>query len=122
MAWNKSDLVQTKFAEIINQTENPTILDWGAVDSGFYTAAKLDPQFRYFISTNADDAEAKEARINAISRKEFDYIIVRDFDFSLENLSEDARTLLKNYEVVAQQEQQCEEYLRTYTLLRRRTA
>ena len=120
MAKKKEDLVQTRFAAIINQTPDASILDWGAVDSGFYTAAGLDPQFRYFIHTNAEGPEADQARLEAIRAEEFDYIVIRDFDDWEGELPDNYRILLEHYEIVTTEYQECEEVDRAYTLLARR--
>lgn len=122
MAKNREDLVQTRFAAIVNETENASLLDWGAVDSGFYTAAGLDPQFRYFIRTNAEGPEADEARLEAIRNRKFDYIIVRDFNDWEGELPENYQVLLEYYEIVTVEYQECEGVDRAYTLLRRRSA
>ena len=122
MGLRLEDRVQTRFAALINQTPDASILDWGAVDSGFYTAAGLDPQFRYFIHTNAEGPEADEARLAAIRNGEFDYIIVRDFDDWEGELPENYQVLLAHYEVVTVEYQETEGVERPYTLLRRRAA
>ena len=122
MAKNRENLVQTRYAAIINGTPDASILDWGAVDSGFYTAAGLDPQFRYFIHTNAEGPEADEARLEAIRNGDFDYIVVRDFDDWDGELPANYQVLLEHYEIVMVEYQECEGVDRAYTLLRRRTA
>jgi hypothetical protein len=51
---NKEDLVQFKYASIINQRDDPTLLNYGWLDSGFYTAADIVPNIRFFQRQNID--------------------------------------------------------------------
>jgi len=44
----KDDLVQYKFRKIIMKEKNPTILNYGYVDMGFYTVTGIVPNTRYF--------------------------------------------------------------------------
>ncbi len=46
------DLPQVRFAEIIRETPNATLLNYGTLDGGFYTAAGVLPPCRYFCVTN----------------------------------------------------------------------
>lgn len=46
--------VQMKFAKIIDRSKNPTLLNYGSLDGGFYLAANLLPNVRYFERQNID--------------------------------------------------------------------
>ena len=48
----KEDLVQFRYAEIMHETENPTLLNYGWLDGGFYTAAGIVPKLRFFYLPN----------------------------------------------------------------------
>lgn len=48
----RENLVQYRFAEFINQSANPTLLNYGFQDSGFYTAAGLLPSVKYYQKYN----------------------------------------------------------------------
>lgn len=48
----KEDLVQYQFAEIINQKENATLLNYGFLDGGFYTVTNITPNTKYFHKPN----------------------------------------------------------------------
>jgi hypothetical protein len=50
----QQDLVQYKFAEIINESTQPTLLNYGALDLGFYTSAGILPTQKYFELQNLD--------------------------------------------------------------------
>ncbi len=49
---DKQSLVQFKFAAVINQTKNPTLLNYGSLDMGFYLAARVMPDVKYFELQN----------------------------------------------------------------------
>ena len=61
METKKADMAQTAFAEIMNQEENPTLLDLTSLDQGFYLAAGIVPNCRYFANNNLNTAEKREA-------------------------------------------------------------
>lgn len=48
----KEDLVQYQFAKIINQKPNPTLLNYGFLDGGFYTVTGIVPNIKYFHKPN----------------------------------------------------------------------
>ncbi len=48
MSVHKEDLVQTRFAKIILEDDKPSLLNYGYIDLGFYLAAGLQPQVRFF--------------------------------------------------------------------------
>ncbi|MED4225019.1 hypothetical protein [Neobacillus cucumis] len=50
----KDPLPQQTFARIMNQEPHPTMLNYGALDGGFYLAANIVPNVRYFESQNID--------------------------------------------------------------------
>lgn len=52
LALDKEDLVQYKFAEIIHQTKDPTLLNYGDLDGGFYTTTGIIPNVRFFMKAN----------------------------------------------------------------------
>ena len=120
MQLERQDLVQYRYAQIINQTPGATLLDWGAVDSGFYTAARVEPTCRYFIQTNAEPGEAEQTRRQMVAEKAFDYVTVRDFSDWEGEVPEKLRELVQNYEVVEVQYQEIEGVERAYTLLRKK--
>jgi hypothetical protein len=78
LKYEKGDLPQYKFAEIINQKENATVLNYGFLDGGFYTAAGSIPNVRYFCVMNANRSEALEAQKEAIQNRTVDFVITRE--------------------------------------------
>ncbi len=101
----KAQCVQYRFASIINEQENATLLSYNFLDFGFYYAADILPVSRYFCLLNIDDAKLPEMRaeLNRIVRE-------RGVDFVIVMLSpeQDAAQLYlpeltRNYELAAQQ-------------------
>lgn len=52
MKYKKNQLPQYRFAEIINETEDPSLLNYGFLDGGFYLTADIIPEQRYFCCNN----------------------------------------------------------------------
>lgn len=57
----RADMAQTVFAGIMNEEENPTLLDLTSLDQGFYLAAGITPSCRYFANNNLNTREKREA-------------------------------------------------------------
>ena len=57
----RADMAQTVFAGIMNEEENPTLLDLTSLDQGFYLAAGITPSCRYFANNNLNTSEKREA-------------------------------------------------------------
>lgn len=73
----KEDLVQYKFAEVINKKKNPTLLNYGALDGGFYFAADVIPNTVYFHALNGIVPNMQETLLEEISSQKFDFIVIR---------------------------------------------
>jgi len=83
-----SDIVQFRFADIINEVDDATILQYRAIDGGFYTAAGILPSKRHFSQVNISFDELSESyneQDSAIINKEVDFVIVRVFDLDKRN-------------------------------------
>lgn len=80
----KEDLAQYRFAEIINQTPNATMLNYGFLDGGFYFAADIMPTERYFCKFNLLHAvfpEGLNAQNECVRNKAVDYIVTIEVDY-----------------------------------------
>ena len=77
----KDFLAQYRYAEIINQTPNAKILTYDIMDSGFYTAAGLLPQNRFFCYLNIEVSYPAilEEQNRLIRDGFYDYIITTDY-------------------------------------------
>ena len=75
----KSDIVQYKFAKIIHENNGKTLLNYGAIDGGFYMAANIIPNVKYFESINANVPGMDEFLEKKIKKRSFDYIVIRTY-------------------------------------------
>lgn len=99
---DKNSLVQYRFAEIMNQTPNPTVFFYNFMDNGFCYAANITPTQKHFCGLNLPEKEFPQllaAQRRYIREKQTDYIIMRD------DKSDDPPYLNENYELVATQTQ-----------------
>ena len=73
----KDYLAQYRYAEIINQTPDAKILTYDVMDSGFYTAAGLLPQNRFFCYLNIESTYPAilEEQNRLIETGYFDFIV-----------------------------------------------
>ena len=78
MKVKQKDLVQYKFKDIIMKKKNPTILNYGYLDMGFYTTTGIVPNTRYFEKLNFKYKKYPENvdELNKyIDNKEVDFVI-----------------------------------------------
>lgn len=96
MKYKKNELPQYQFAEIINQTENPTLLNYDFLDGGFYLASGIVPQFKYFCRNNTGLETMLSGQQYYVENGIPDYIVARSSDGNKPSFS--------NYTFVAESE------------------
>ena len=112
----KNDLVQYKFKKIIMKEKNPTILNYGFVDMGFYTVTGIVPNTKYFEKLNFkyDKYPENVDELNKyIENKEIDFVIYTTkgkIDYPV------SEYLNINYEIVEEELQNFEGVEFKYTL------
>lgn len=77
MHFKKEQLPQYKFADIINKTEEPSLLNYGFLDGGFYLAADIIPEQRYFCCSNMKLDEMIKSQQQAANDGVPDFIVTR---------------------------------------------
>jgi len=112
MGFQKEDLPQYQFAEIINREEDPTLLNLGFLDGGFYFAADVIPTSRYFCTLNINTAEMWQTMYDQVNGGLVDFVVTRDRE--LDNYRLDPSP----YECVDTAEFYFEGKMRTYYLYR----
>lgn len=117
MTAEKDMLAQTQFAKIMNREENPTLLNYGFLDGGFYTAADILPTEKYFCLLNVPLREMTQAQDAAVRNKAIQFVVMRSGSKWQSNGS---ALLEQNYELVAQIQQVFEHRPFTYSLYRLR--
>lgn len=106
----KEQCVQYRFAEIIHQKKNATLLNYGFLDFGFYYAADILPVNRYFCLLNIEDERLPEMRAqqNQIVRERGVDFVVMAINPAQDVESLYLPDLFRNYEVAAQQVDICD--------------
>lgn len=80
MAVEEKDMPQTVFAEIMREEQNPTLLDISSLDHGFYLAADILPDCRYFCVLNANAQAQTEAIADYLASGRTQFVISRYAD------------------------------------------
>jgi hypothetical protein len=102
---NKNDLVQYKFASIINQSKNQTLLNYNNLDIGLYTVSGLTPSVKFFERQNIEYSKFPlnmDEQNRYIENQEVDYIVSTG---KLDELLENVPTFYDKYELVSEQTQ-----------------
>ncbi len=74
---DKSEMPPYRFAEIIRQSEDTSLLNYGFLDGGFYFAAESLPETRFFCTLNNDLPEMQQELRTAVSEGKTEYVITR---------------------------------------------
>ena len=74
---SRDTTMQYRFAALINETPNATLLNYGFMDAGFYTAAGVTPQVKYFHRTNVPIQEMLDEQDRYIREGLCDYVVTR---------------------------------------------
>lgn len=77
MQVKKADMPQYKFREIILSVDDPTLLNYGFLDGGFYTTTGLVPENRYFCRLNIQLEEMYLAQYADVASQRPDFIVTR---------------------------------------------
>ena len=105
---NKENLVQYKFAAIINQTEGATLLNYGSLDGGFYTVSGIVPNVKYFHKNNVSRREypiVEDEQDRYIREKKVDFVVIRlSPGISVEQMV--VSELFQNYHMVSVEQQE----------------
>lgn len=88
----RGDTMQYRFAAIINQTQNATLLNYGFMDAGFYTACGIAPSVKYFHQTNVHLQEMLDEQTRYVTEGLTDYVVTR---------GRQPDTILDRYELIA---------------------
>ncbi len=80
MRVKKADMAQTVFAEIMNREAEPTLLDITSLDQGFYLAAGIVPNCRYFADNNLQTQEKRDAIASYLAEGRTQFVVTRYAD------------------------------------------
>ena len=73
----KEEMPQYRFAEIIRQSEDQTLLNYGFLDGGFYFAAGVLPSDPFFCTLNIDLPEMEKSLQDSIRQGKTAFVITR---------------------------------------------
>lgn len=119
---DKEELVQYKFASIINKTDNATLLNYGYLDEGFYTTTGITPNIRFFQKQNIYYSKYPlniDEQNRYIKDKEIEFVVIRQ-KASGNVANVDIPYLFENYELIKEQKQVFEGYNFNYLLFRKK--
>ena len=108
LKYEKEDLPQFQFKKIINQTENPTLLNYGFLDGGFYTVCEIVPNCKYFCGLNIPLDEIKKSQDYFVENGLCDFVVTRDATLDSK--------ISQKYRLVCQSEFPLEKKIRVYYL------
>lgn len=80
LGYPREEMVQYKFKEIIEETEDPTLLNYGFLDGGFYTVCNIVPTCKYFAKFNIPLEEITQSQEDLIRYGQVDYVVTRNFE------------------------------------------
>jgi len=80
LGYPQEEMVQYKFKEIIEETEDPTLLNYGFLDGGFYTVCDIVPTCKYFAKFNIPLEEISKSQEDLIIHGQVDYVVTRNFE------------------------------------------
>lgn len=73
----KESMPQYQFAEVIRQEEDATLLNYGFLDGGFYTASGLTHESRFFCKLNIDLKEMNRELSDSIQEGKTTFVVTR---------------------------------------------
>ncbi len=77
LGYDKHEMPQFLFAETIRQVPNATLLNYGFLDGGFYHAAGVIPNCRFFCTFNVDAPEMWETHERYVEDGLVDFVVTR---------------------------------------------
>ena len=107
----REDTPQMRFAAIMREKKSEdeiTLLCYACPDAGFYRAADVIPQYRFFARVNIDLPEYREAQSGYVAERSAEFLVTRNMEISPEG-----------YELIESQTFWSEEQNDTYRLYQR---
>lgn len=116
----KKELPQYRFAEIIKESEDTSMLNYAFLDGGFYTVLQTVPQVRYFCTTNMNYLDILQIQNEYLEQQLTNWVVTwRPTVTTPEELSE-IPVLTDYYQLVDYQYYFMEEDVRTYALYKKK--
>lgn len=77
MKYERDEIWQEKFAKIINESDEKTLLNYSCLDLGLYTTANIVPSEKYFARLNIDLDDMKNSLNSSISEQRTKFVVYR---------------------------------------------
>ena len=77
MQYEKEDMPQYRFATFIQQEDDPSLLNLGFLDGGFYFASGVEPDSRFFCTFNLSLEEQDREHAALLKDGDVQYVVVR---------------------------------------------
>ncbi len=74
----QDDMPQFRFNKIISQTNQPTLLNYGFLDGGFYTVSGIVPNCKYFCQLNVEYNEMYHTQQEYAEQGKVDFIVTKN--------------------------------------------
>ena len=119
---DQEELVQYNFASIINKTEDATLLNYGELDGGFYTATNITPNVRFFQKQNIEEEKfplGSEEQNRYIEEKLVEFVVIIMPVSESEKIT-DIPYLAQNYSLLQNEIQRYEHEVYNYYLFVKR--
>ena len=75
LKYQKDNMPQYKFDKIISEVDNPTLLNYGFLDGGFYTVSDIMPTCKYFCGLNIPYPEIQETQDYYVKNGLTDFVV-----------------------------------------------
>ncbi|HNW87769.1 MAG TPA: hypothetical protein PKJ47_12620 [Candidatus Limiplasma sp.] len=107
----RDQTMQYQFAAIVNRTPHATLLNYGFMDAGFYTACNIAPSVKYFHQTNVHLQDMLDEQARYIADGVTDYVVTR---------GKQPESITDRYELVATADAPADFWYRQVYLYRRK--
>ncbi len=85
---DKDVMIQHNFSDIMHELDDkPTLLNYGFMDSGFYTAANIVPTVKYFSTLNIMYASISEAQNGYLQSGCVEFVVTENAELDLVNFN-----------------------------------
>ncbi len=85
MRFETEDYPQYRFAKIISQKENASLLNYGFLDGGFYTVCDITPDCRFFCELNIPYEPMYKEQNDTVENALVDFVVTKDENLSSPN-------------------------------------
>ena len=80
LSWQREDMPQYIFDRTISRYEDPTLLNLGFLDGGFYTVSGIVPSEKYFCSLNLGLEDISREHEECLREGRVDFVVTRNWD------------------------------------------